>query len=352
MKIYGFSCLKNGIKFDYPFVESWTSISELVEDNIIAFDDGEDQSREILKKIPKVTILDRSWPEGVLGGRSISMMTNYALVELRKKYGEDSSAWAIMLQADEVLHEKDLDRLRIDLQRAEDSGCDAMSFRYHHFWQSHYKVGCQARWYPHEIRAIKLKTSILNEGDGVSFENHTKVYPSEIYIYHYGHVRDEKKYLEKTLEMRKMYYKGFRLKRKLMKVRMGSREKTLTYLGSHPKIMKPRIQKLEGPPPFEVKDTVYICSAANEYSESLLKTMNCRKIQFIEKKKPIKLTKRDVFVDMNPSRLSQVFGGKKHDRLEAPQARPWSKDTQLIFACSRQGVGFSLEQDEPPDIHS
>lgn len=346
MKIYGFSCLKNGLKFDYPFFESWSSLAPLVESTTVAFDPGEDKSLEVLKTIPKVQIIHREWPKDILGGRSIAVMTNYALEEIRAqlKLPQPSSTeplWGILLQADEVFHQRDLDQVRKDLIEAEKQGYDAVRFKYLHFWQSHYRLAIGKRWYPEEIRAINLNSSIVNEGDGVSFENWKRVYTSDVPIYHYGHVRDQKKYLEKTLEMRKMYYSGFRLKRKLFKVHMGYREKVIPFLGDHPSVMKSRMDRLEDRPKSSKEQSVIIRGDKTSLSSDLVKSLHCKDLTFVEPGESLPRGFTGRVVDLAPqSWMDRILGRGVPRTMDAKDAPPWTKDMDFILQCSAQGLTF------------
>src|SRR5690606_11811546 len=137
------------------------------------------------------------------------IMTNYALKEQRRKHA-GRGGWAILLQADEVLHEADLNQLKQDIILAEAEGKDCLSLRYLHFWKSHYQVAYEKRWYPQEIRVIKLDSDIWNYGDGQTFSGQVGVYDSDVAVFHYGHVREEDKYQQKMQAQRELHYKGLR----------------------------------------------------------------------------------------------------------------------------------------------
>ena len=67
MKIFGFGIIKNGVKFDYPFIESLRSMLPLVEKIYFNVGDCEDNTHQVIKDLNakvghKIEILDRPWP--------------------------------------------------------------------------------------------------------------------------------------------------------------------------------------------------------------------------------------------------------------------------------------------------
>src|SRR5690606_38027268 len=143
MKIYGIAFIKNGIKFDFPFKESMLSMAPIVDKIYVNVGISDDGTLEAVKKIPKVEIIEVDWDDRRSdSGHILSDMTNIAINKLREEV-QDEDAWAIYLQSDEVIHEDDFDRIKADLQSANDQGCDVMRFRYMHFWQKshHLAIG-------------------------------------------------------------------------------------------------------------------------------------------------------------------------------------------------------------------
>ena len=60
MKVTGFSFVKNAIKYDYPIVESITSILPICDEFVIAVGDCNDGTRELIESIgsDKIRIID------------------------------------------------------------------------------------------------------------------------------------------------------------------------------------------------------------------------------------------------------------------------------------------------------
>src|SRR3990167_5875781 len=154
--IYGFAILRNGVKYDYPFQESLRSLCALCHTVYLALGRSEDGTDAALGELNNLVILPTVWDESLrTSGLILSQQTNIALSALRERH---PIGWGIYLQADEVLDERDFPKFRAVLQTAERNGCDAVSFRYLHFWQSYDRLAVSPRWYPQEIRAVRLES--------------------------------------------------------------------------------------------------------------------------------------------------------------------------------------------------
>ncbi len=144
MNLYGFTLLRNGVKYDYPFRESLRSLVELCGEVYVALGQSEDGTEASLDGINHLKLIHTVWDEGLRrSGLVLSAQTNIALDALRRAHPK---GWAVYLQADEVLHEAEFAKLRADIYAAEEQGCDAVSFRYLHFWQSYDRLAISPRW--------------------------------------------------------------------------------------------------------------------------------------------------------------------------------------------------------------
>jgi hypothetical protein len=341
VKIYGFGLIKNGVKFDYPFMESLRSMAPLVEKIYFNVGDCEDNTLEKIKLLnkelnEKITILEKPWPSREFG-HVLSEMTNYSLERLREKHNEEN-AWAIYLQSDEVLSERDYTQIKEDINKAQKLNFDTVRFRYLHFWQSHFEIAIMKRWYPQEIRAIKIKSNIKSWGDAQGFKNYTKTFESDCHIYHYGHIRNESAYVDKMTEFFKLYYSGMRLKRKTWQyfIRSFDREKTLKYFGHHPEVMRKRIERIESKyqNTYPLKDGVNIIGyLPKDISSKVLARDVNQTVNFKERNKSYNT------IIINPSNLQKIFNPSKvKEKSESPLCRPLSKDFIIILKLSERGI--------------
>lgn len=343
-KIYGFSFLKDGVRFDYPFQEAFSSLSNIASKIYIALGQNDDGTKEILEKIPYIDLTHTTWDMSRMGhgGIIFSEQTNIALERLRSQHGSEEGAWGIYLQSDEVLHEDSLEQLRKDIEEAEKTGCDAIRFRYFHFWENHYQIAINKRWYPVEIRAVKLNSKVVNHGDAQGFSGFTKIFDSNVYIHHYGHVRDEEKrqkkqkFLIQSIRAAEKFQKYFKREQKAF-----ADTKTLSILINHPSVMKDRIEKMgEAFRKPEVAE-VYIVGDPSEYSETTKKKINAKNVYWVKEKSEVPKDQIKKAVILTPGFWDKILRPTKvPESMESPLAREWDRDTFLLLKLSEKGVSF------------
>lgn len=200
MKISGFTFVRYAVKYDYPVVESICSILPIVDEFIVNVGHCDDGTLALIESIgsPKIKIIHSVWDESLReGGKVFAVETDKALAAV--SYDTD---WAFYLQADEVVHEKDLETILKAAKRyLPDQDVEGFLFRYIHFYGSYDFMGDSHRWYPNEIRLIRNNGNIVSYQDAQGFRtrqnNKLKVKVIDAHIYHYGWVRHPHKQLEK-----------------------------------------------------------------------------------------------------------------------------------------------------------
>ena len=257
MKISGFTLVRNGTQYDYPYLESLRSLLPLVDELVINVGKGTDDTAERIERFAreeghgKVVIFESHWPlddpEKKKGGLILSEQTNLALDRC-------TGDWCIYLQADEVLHQDDAVKLqeafRALQKRPEVEG---LLFDYIHFYGSFDVIQQTRSAYRREVRAIRRSSGSRSVGDAQSFRkpdgSKLKVIRPEARVFHYGWVRTPEAMKEKTYFMDQLYHgapksedatdgiphtgDNYRYKRF-----WGLRR----YEGSHPATMEKRIQ--------------------------------------------------------------------------------------------------------------
>ncbi len=245
MKVSGFTFVRNGIKFDYPFIESIKSILPLVDEMIVNVPSSEDETLDAVRNIKdkKIKIFETEW-EGDIpsGGKILSHHTNLAL---EKCTGD----WCFYIQADEIVHEEDYSSiLQAMKDNLNDNSIDGLLFDYVHFYGSYDCVASARNWYRREVRIIRNKRNIVSFADAQGFRyavSNAKVPVAYTgaKIYHYGWVRPIESMRTKTIAMDRLWHGGKKdEENKSLKYRAkqyGLRE----FRGRHPKIMKERIRK-------------------------------------------------------------------------------------------------------------
>jgi hypothetical protein len=258
MKISGFTLIRNGNRFDYPYIESLRSLLPLVDELVVNIGKGDDDTSERLRELAqseggaKLVLFESDWqldnPEKKRGGMILAEQTNLALDRC-------TGEWCVYLQADEVLHESDLPRIRSALERVDqDARIEGLVFDYLHFYGSFDVIQHSRSTYRREVRALRRSSGARSVGDAQSFRRGNgeklRVAHSGARVFHYGWVRTPEAMREKTFFMDQLYHgspsaedattglphtgENYRYKKF-----WGLRR----YTGSHPAVMRDRIAK-------------------------------------------------------------------------------------------------------------
>jgi glycosyltransferase involved in cell wall biosynthesis len=168
MKVSGFTIVRNVIKYDYPVVESISSILPLCDEVIVAVGDSEDGTRAMVESIgsPKIRIIDTVWDDSLRkGGEVLAVETNKAFDAISPE-----STWAIYIQADEVLHDDGYGKLRDAMLKWEsDQEVEGFVVSYLHFYGSYDFIADSRKWYRKEVRIIRNDKKIRSYKDAQGF---------------------------------------------------------------------------------------------------------------------------------------------------------------------------------------
>jgi hypothetical protein len=252
-KISGFTLVRNGSKFDYPYVESLRSLLPLVDELVINVGKGDDDTLQVIEAFSKnegqgkVVIFESHWPlddpEKKRGGQILAEQTNLALDRC-------TGEWCIYLQADEVLHENDHAAITHAMQTHEDNPkVDGLLFQYIHFYGSFDVIRFSRSAYRREVRAIKKTSGCRSIGDAQSFRKPDGSKPnvawSNASVYHYGWVRPPEVMKAKTHFMDQLYH-GTNIQSAPQtgdNYRYKKIWGLLPFLGSHPQYMQKRVKE-------------------------------------------------------------------------------------------------------------
>lgn len=196
MKISGFTFARNAVKLQYPIVESIRSILPIVDEFVVAVGAGEDDTAGLIRGIgsPKIRVVDSQWNPNVrTGGYVLAQQTNIALLNC-------TGEWAIYLQADEAIHERDHARL-VDLmtQYREDDRIEGMLMQRISFFGD-YDTVLDVHPFRNDLacRVVKPHRFVLSRGDAAGFTVHPKykehghrirVVDTGLDLFHYCDVR-------------------------------------------------------------------------------------------------------------------------------------------------------------------
>jgi hypothetical protein len=248
MKLSGFTFVRNAVKFDYPVVESITSILPIVDEFIVSVGNCEDDTLELIQSIPssKIKIHHSIWDDNLKeGGRVLAVETDKALAQI----SEDSD-WAFYLQADEVVHENELPVIQKAAQEyLHTKEVEGLLFNYKHFYGTYDYIGDSRRWYDYEIRLIRNNKNIISYRDAQGFRtiNNRKlqVKLAGASIYHYGWVRHPHKQLEKLNTFHSLWSKEHTVVPDLKEEEQfdffKDVDSVVLFAGTHPQTMQKRI---------------------------------------------------------------------------------------------------------------
>ena len=251
MKVSGFTFLRNGRKLGYPFEASIRSILPIVDEFVIALGPCEDDTEQRVREIgdPKIRILPTQWNERIQPDYSVKGFV----------YGQQKSIalfnctgdWAFYLEADEVVHENDLPKIRAAMEKhLDDARVEALAFDYLHFYGNANTYAWSPGWYRSEVRIIRNTIPAWGP-EGLFFivlEKHKKGrYPRAAQagatIYHYGWLRSEAEMKLKTDEVTKFWSEG---PSPSVDYRQVDAAALRRFNGTHPGVVQDWLPKSEG----------------------------------------------------------------------------------------------------------
>lgn len=248
MKISGFTFVRNAIKFDYPVVESITSILPLCDEFIVAAGNSEDGTRQLIESIgsPKIRIIDTVWNDALReGGTVLADETNKAMDAV-----SPDATWLFYIQADEVVHEHSLAKLKTAMETWENyPAVEGLLLDYAHFYGSYDFIGNSRRWYRKEVRIIRNDNQIRSYKDAQGFRKNGRplqVKQTNATIHHYGWVKP----LESQRTKLRYFHTLWHDEEWMKNNRSGIEEfdysqidSLVKFSGSHPEVMKDRIKQ-------------------------------------------------------------------------------------------------------------
>ncbi|MEP7145654.1 MAG: glycosyltransferase family 2 protein, partial [bacterium] len=208
MKVSGFTIVRNGVKYAYPFREAILSVLPLCDEMIVNIGKSADGTLEIVKLLSdqnkKIKIIESDWDMSLKGGKVLSVETNRALKEC-------SGDWCFYIQGDEVVHEKYYGTISQAMNKyLMNEDIEGLRFYYKHFYGTYdYYQDNYRNWYLREVRIIKNHDDIISWGDAMDFKHPdgSKIKSKDMNaeIYHYGWVKPPAKLIKKRTDFEKLY---------------------------------------------------------------------------------------------------------------------------------------------------
>jgi len=248
MIVAGFTFIRNAIKYDYPIVEAIKSILPLCDYVVVAIGDSDDRTEELITGLneKKIRIIHTVWDESVPSGGVLAVETNKAFDAI----GDDAD-WCFYIQGDEVFNSEQTNIVRASMLKYKDNAqTQGLLFHYRHFYGSYDYIGTARGWYRHEIRIIKNDKKIRSYRDAQGFRIEGKklrVRLIDAYIHHYGWVRNPEAQQRKQLNFNKYWRTDEWISENVPDVESFDYSQVdglSLYIGNHPEVIQPRIQKL------------------------------------------------------------------------------------------------------------
>lgn len=249
MRVCGFSFIRNGVKYDFPFEQSLRSILPLCDKVIVAVGKSEDHTAERVKAIDsKIEVMETVWDDSQkAGGRVFALETNKAFQAIPPEYD-----WAFYIQGDEVIHEADYPVIRKAMEeQLNNRKIDGLLFNYRHFFGSYSYVGAKYSWYRREVRVIRNNKDFFSYRDAQGFRKKPneklRVKLIDASVYHYGWVRNPNALQMKINDNIHIYKREntesyFEELSKSVYDYQSAGEPVEPFRGTHPEVMKERVK--------------------------------------------------------------------------------------------------------------
>jgi hypothetical protein len=257
MKISGFSYIRNGFKYEYPFLQSIRSVLPVCDEFIVAVGDSADGTREAIKNIgnSKIKIIDTVWDEKLRSnGRIFAQQANIALQQI-------TGDWAFHIQADELIHENDLGKIYEHITAADnDQRIEGLLFDFLNFYGSYKYLNDTRYQHKKEIRIFRNNQNIYSYRDSQGFRKYPsyddytnlhkgyklKVKYINIPVYHYSYVRNPEQMNNKSKFFETFWHDDKYIEQKYQsgqEFNYYDIERIKLFDGKHPSLMKDIIEK-------------------------------------------------------------------------------------------------------------
>lgn len=217
MKISGFTYVRNGIHYQYPYLAAIQSILPIVDEMVVVVGDSTDGTRESVEALnePKIKIVDTVWDENNRkNGKIFSMQSNAGILNI-------TGDWGLHIQADEVIHEDDVAKIKEYIELADNmENVDGLLFPFYHFWGDYSHIRDSRKVHDFEVRAFKNNGHVFSFKDSQGFRFYPsyqayldgdegkklRVLNTNIPVYHYSYVRNPKFMKSKIAYFRRFWH--------------------------------------------------------------------------------------------------------------------------------------------------
>jgi len=249
MKVSGFTIIRNGEKFDYPFIESIRSVLPLCDTMVVAVGNSEDNTLDLVKSIdsPKIKIIQTIWDDSLReGGRVLAVETDKAKAAI-----PPDTDWAIYIQGDEVFHEADYPAIKKAMEEnLNNQRVEGLLFNHLNFYGSFDYIADSRKWTYKQIRVIRNHQDITSFRDAMSFMKNGKrlsVKKIDAMVYHYGWVRKPDAMQKKMESFNKMWHDDAWMEQNFKvadEFDYSNIDSLSHFIRTHPAVMQERIDRM------------------------------------------------------------------------------------------------------------
>lgn len=259
MKVSAFTYVRNGVYYDYPFVESIKSVLPAVDEFIVVIGDSKDETRKLVEDIrdPKIRIVDSVWdPKMRSGGYIFAQQANIGLDHVSK-----DADWIFHIQADELIHENDLPVIREAMTKElNNKEVEGFLFPFIHFFGDYQHYAPSRRFHQKEIRIVRNDPAIRSFRDSQGFRrfdnparpqdekgHKLNVRQIKASVYHYSYVKSPAKQMQKQIEFGNRWHASD----EWIAASLGSKQDfdytkidfLYDFKGTHPALMNERLRQ-------------------------------------------------------------------------------------------------------------
>lgn len=212
-RLSAYSYIKNGEKFDYPYLESILSALPICDEFIICVAaDSEDNTEQKLKALAEIHDKIKIYRSHIWERHS------HQGGELIRRAAEEAQSycsgdWLWHIQSDEVYSKKDVQKIKRLLNTFHKKDVHGFLFKVIHFYEHYQQVikeeAQEIGWYPWCVRLVRQgKGTHLGDAwtQQVEGQELGSVLNTQISIYHYGHVRAPEAMRIKSSYMERLYH--------------------------------------------------------------------------------------------------------------------------------------------------
>jgi len=266
MKISGFSYVRNGFDYGVPFLEAYQSILPVCDEFVVTVGEGNDGTKEAIQKLndPKIRIIDTVWDMSLrANGKIFAQQTNMALDAI-------TGDWAFHIQADEVIHENDIYKIKEAVERNDnDKRVEGFILPFIHFWGGYDHIRTSRRVHKNEVRLFRNGLGVRSYRDSLGFRKYRdfnayandtekgeklRVKKINAPIYHYTEVRGPGAKTKKAAAIGAFYEKNDG--KPVQKEEYGY-DRLEKFTGTHPRLMNEKVKAQDWEYVFNPKKAVW-----------------------------------------------------------------------------------------------